>query len=483
MDALGRSLARAVLDRAPDGSCTDDGGKLTAKVFLDADGKPDPKIQQVYDDKGRITLGTNDSGADGPVRRVQRALICVGLGPDLGPKQADGMYGDLTNKALKKFKTEHGLLPAHFDDVGPKTLHCLNKLAAACDVKPDPKPPDPKPPNPKPPDPKPPDPKPPNPKPPDPKPPEPPKPPKPEDLCGPGTSNPFCLPLPPVPSDTACCKPFSSENKGLAVWSQLSDQVPAAMAGSAACLEAGKVWKAYFDAKSTPFALSEAAGSCVAKSARQDTGVRGSNAAADHAEAVDRVMALIMEFLPQTLMAAKISSPFSFPDTPLATIRPTLAQAIGPSGEPGLHVDITYGNAPLNAAGQLLGGTGRNGKGSDIFGDDDRTMGGTITIDIMAMDFVTGALSGEVRWHPHVTAKDTVDFCPGNQGSSKAQILTLPLSKLEAQGLVRDVPITVDYDLDTHSRKFTNVVPRTVTPPVAPPRRVRPPGPDDHPCG
>jgi hypothetical protein len=104
-----------------------------------------------------------------------------------------------------------------------------------------------------------------------------------------------------------------------------------------------------------------------------DTGVRGSNAAKDHAAEIDFVFGLIMASLPATLVRL---SPLPFPfDGPLATVRLSVEDAIGPDAEPDLHVDISYGNAPLNAAGQLAGGTGRNGNGSDIFGDDDRGHG------------------------------------------------------------------------------------------------------------
>lgn len=443
-----RARRRAGLLRAAE-DCTADGGKLNAQVFVRGDGTPEPKLEDVYHDRDRLVLGTHDATPDGPVSRVQRALICAGYGNQLGPPQADGKYGPLTNAALKKFKRDHDLQPAYFDDVGPKTMHCLNHLAAACN-RPDPQP---TPPEPKP---------------------------SPPGTCGPGTDNPFCLPPDVFPPEGACCKPFADPDRALSVWASLSSTLPTEMATASACGEVKDVWEAYFDAKSKSFAFTEAAGSCVADSAKRDTGVRGSDAAKDHTQAIDFVFALIMAFLPANLLGV---TPPLFPlGGPLASLRLSLADAVGPDAEPDLHVDISYGNAPLNAAGQLAGGTGRDGNGSDIFGDDDRVMGGPVVIDVTSIDPAGGAMSGEIRWQPNVHVKDTVDFCPGNLGSKSAQTVTLPMSKLEAGGLTRDVPITIDYRLDVQTRKFSGVVPLPVRPPAPSPLRKPGAGPDVHPC-
>jgi hypothetical protein len=70
-------------------------------------------------------------------------------------------------------------------------------------------------------------------------------------------------------------------------------------------------------------------------------------------------------------------------------------------------------------------------------------------------------MSGEVRWLPHIHVKDTVDFCPGNKGNWWQSSVTIPMSNLEATGLTRDVPITIDYDLDLQESKFNNVIPKS----------------------
>ena len=175
-----------------------------------------------------------------------------------------------------------------------------------------------------------------------------------------------------------------------------------------------------------------------------------------------------MEFLPELLL--RTAPPL--PGAPPSKLTLPLLEAIGPKGEPVLHVDITYGNAPLNAAGQLVGGTGRDGNGSDVFGDDDRIMGGEITIIPAKVDPVSGAMMGEVRWIPHVHVKDTVDFCPGNMGGLGAQMVTVELSRLEKSGIAKDVPITVDFDLPSRG-----VASATSCRGSSPPRRSRRRGP------
>ncbi len=133
-------------DLASVGDCAADGGTLNAQVFKQEDGTPEPKLNDVYNDRDRLLLGTHDAIPNGPVRRVQTALICAGYGVWLGLGQADGKYGPATNATLKLFKRDHNLQPAYLDDVGPKTMHCLNNLAADCK----PPPPAPTPPGPAP---------------------------------------------------------------------------------------------------------------------------------------------------------------------------------------------------------------------------------------------------------------------------------------------------------------------------------------------
>jgi outer membrane protein OmpA-like peptidoglycan-associated protein len=233
------------------------------------------------------------------------------------------------------------------------------------------------------------------------------------------------------------------------VWAALSTQVPALTAAATSCSEVAPVWKEYFAASSSPFAFASSS-SCVVKGAKTDP--EGSETAKRAAAGLTQD---IIDNLPITLRGVT-PSPFS-PDGKIAELRVPLAVAIGQRGQIDLHPNIVYNNA-FNAAANLAGGVGKNGQGSDIFGDDDREMSGTVIIDVIRID-PSGAMVGQVRWQPHVHVKDTVDFCPGNLGNSFQRDITIPLSKLEAQHLTRDVPITIDYDLDQIQSQNFSVFP------------------------
>jgi len=171
---------------------------------------------------------------------------------------------------------------------------------------------------------------------------------------------------------------------------------------------------------------------------------------------------VITDNLPN-LLRGVVPSPFNL-GGPIAVVRVPLEDAVGPHGPRFLHPLIIY-NDVTNAAANIAGSVGIGGEGSDIFGDDDRIISGQVVIDVNSIDPDSGAMSGEVRWVPHIFVKDTVDFCPGNLGTSAQQAFTVPMSKLEAMGMTRDVPITIDYDLDLRQARFENVVPSAGPPP------------------
>ncbi len=90
----------------------------------------DERLEACFDDEARLTLG-----ATGPsVAKVQQALI--ERGHDLGPSGADGIYGNRTWNAVKRFKAEEQLGFEHMGDVGPGTMTRLDQLFA--DVAPEP---------------------------------------------------------------------------------------------------------------------------------------------------------------------------------------------------------------------------------------------------------------------------------------------------------------------------------------------------------
>jgi hypothetical protein len=121
-----------------------------------------------------------------------------------------------------------------------------------------------------------------------------------------------------------------------------------------------------------------------------------------------------------------------------------------------LNPPINYDDA-FTAAANLAGGAGS----SDIFGPDTRSwdpQASRVTaIDVtppgprrnVARDL---QLSADLLVHVH----DTVDFCPGNLGNFLQTGVTVPMSKLEAEGRTKDVELKVNY------RRVANAAPVTV---------------------
>jgi peptidoglycan hydrolase-like protein with peptidoglycan-binding domain len=114
----------------------------------------EPTLEACFDDKARLRPG--DSGT--AVRKLQEALIAVGLGDELGPKGADGIYGSKTAETVRRFKREQKLGFEQFGDAGPGTIGRLDSMLPKGSPKP---PPGPTPPGPTPPGPTPPGPTPP----------------------------------------------------------------------------------------------------------------------------------------------------------------------------------------------------------------------------------------------------------------------------------------------------------------------------------
>ncbi len=94
-----------------------DGHDLSSPRFKD-----DPKLEACFDDKDRLRVG--DRG--GAVEKVQQALL--ELGHDLGKTGVDGIYGNKTANAVKKFKADQSLGSTQFGDVGPGTMGRLDQL-------------------------------------------------------------------------------------------------------------------------------------------------------------------------------------------------------------------------------------------------------------------------------------------------------------------------------------------------------------------
>lgn len=101
---------------------------------------------------------------------------------------------------------------------------------------------------------------------------------------------------------------------------------------------------------------------------------------------------------------------------------------------------------PFEVPGLIAGGRSEPGSEKCLVGAqpsgqvDARFAEGTVT--------VTRNTDGTLVISPdNITyrADDTLDFCPGNCGSSLAQTLTVPLSRWEASGISGDIPFTVRF--------------------------------------
>jgi hypothetical protein len=100
-----------------------------------------------------------------------------------------------------------------------------------------------------------------------------------------------------------------------------------------------------------------------------------------------------------------------------------------------------YDSDAFTIAANLAGGIG-----TSDFGTDSRRIDGTVTLDkVVAPDnrlYCGVQVRAEFDW----TIRDAIDFCPGNAGNPYLQEwLTIPMSRLEATGLARDVGLLVRF--------------------------------------
>jgi len=121
------------------------------------------------------------------------------------------------------------------------------------------------------------------------------------------------------------------------------------------------------------------------------------------------------------------------------------------------YLDIEYGgdgsgdtcsNHLYHAPANLAGGMG----GSD-FGRDFRFMSGHLHCHISKVGNVNVYCRPKVK----LSVFDAIDLCPGQCGTKKEQLLTIPLSQREASGLAYDVPLFVEfyYPVDEEKQKYS----------------------------
>jgi Domain of unknown function (DUF4157) len=108
---------------------------------------------------------------------------------------------------------------------------------------------------------------------------------------------------------------------------------------------------------------------------------------------------------------------------------------------------INYSN-PLSVAGHIAGGIGNSDAGPDYR----KITYANVVLEKTTLFGSTGYIS--VKLIPHYEVFDAIDFCPGDCGSPLEQLVTIPMSRLEASSEAYDVPFKVVFSPDFRSKRF-----------------------------
>ena len=108
---------------------------------------------------------------------------------------------------------------------------------------------------------------------------------------------------------------------------------------------------------------------------------------------------------------------------------------------------INYSN-PFSVAGHIAGGIGSSDAGDDYR----KITRANVTLEKTTLFGSTGYVTVELI--PHYEVFDAIDFCPGDCGSPAEQIITVPMSRLEASGAAYDVPFKVIFSPEPRSKRF-----------------------------
>ncbi len=108
---------------------------------------------------------------------------------------------------------------------------------------------------------------------------------------------------------------------------------------------------------------------------------------------------------------------------------------------------INYSN-PFSVAGHIAGGISSSDAGADYR----KITYANVTLEKTLLFGSTGYIKVELI--PHYEVFDTIDFCPGDCGSPAEQLITIPMSRLEASGAAYDVPFKVIFTPETRSKRF-----------------------------
>ena len=149
---------------------------------------------------------------------------------------------------------------------------------------------------------------------------------------------------------------------------------------------------------------------------------------------------------------------------------PRLSTALAAIDDPAKPVppQMNFG-VPSDIAGNVAGGIGKDETSFPI-GAKPSPFNDSREATVKAI--LIRNIDGSITVFPSIRyiVKDTIDLCPGDCGTSREMVATVPLSRFEATGLSGDVPLTVEFDAPALS-----VLP-FIIPPVVPPVSVPVPG-------
>ena len=108
---------------------------------------------------------------------------------------------------------------------------------------------------------------------------------------------------------------------------------------------------------------------------------------------------------------------------------------------------INFSN-PFSVSGHIAGGIGSSDAGDD-YRKIDRA-----TVAISKNDVIGSTGYYKIELFPHYEVFDTIDFCPGDPGSPLEQLITVPMSRLEASDRAYDMPFKVVFSPESRSKRF-----------------------------
>lgn len=136
------------------------------------------------------------------------------------------------------------------------------------------------------------------------------------------------------------------------------------------------------------------------------------------------------------------------PPPPLRDNTPTMMSLSNFLSDSEMHDrPINFSN-PFSVAGHIAGGIGSSDAGPDY-----RSIThANVELERVPVIGTTGYI--RVSMSPRYEVFDAIDFCPGDCGSPAEQLVTVPMSRLEASGHAYDVPFKVSFRVPERVKRF-----------------------------